>query len=491
MLRLEVRNAAVPIEKKPSWIKTRLRTGPEYTELKSLVRAEGLHTVCEEAGCPNIFECWEDREATFLIGGDQCTRRCDFCQIDTGKPAAARPDEPRRVAESVQRWACATRRSPAWPATTSTTRVPGCTPRPSAQIHAAIPGCGVELLTPDFSGDPDLLAPGVRRRARGLRAQPRDGAADLPADPARLPLRALARGPREAHEAGLVTKSNLILGLGETRDEVAHALAGPARRRLRPRHDHPVPASVAAAPPGRALGQAGGVRRAARRGAGDRLRRRHVRPAGALLVPGRSALRRRPSRRADGRPAASRSLARPTTRSAGRERTHRPPRQGCATGQPRGRRMRPVRFAAEGWLQVVDKFAPRPANAGRLTQSDGRSPCHQATRGAADRLASASATPRSSSSSGWSPRCPRRHPARRDGRRADVVIIFGQSPEAQYEMIEGQPGAAAAIMENMRGGWTVTPAVHGQPQLDVVHRVGRAARASCSSARASPAGSGR
>src|SRR5215469_13217387 len=84
MLRLEARNAQTPIEKKPPWIKTRLRTGPNYTEIKGLVRAEGLHTVCEEAGCPNIFECWEDREATFLIGGDQCTRRCDFCQIATG-----------------------------------------------------------------------------------------------------------------------------------------------------------------------------------------------------------------------------------------------------------------------------------------------------------------------------------------------------------------------------------------------------------------------
>src|SRR3712207_8213889 len=78
-----------------------LKTGPEYTELKSLVRREGLHTVCEEAGCPNIYECWEDREATFLIGGDQCTRRCDFCQIDTGKPAEFDADEPRRAAESV------------------------------------------------------------------------------------------------------------------------------------------------------------------------------------------------------------------------------------------------------------------------------------------------------------------------------------------------------------------------------------------------------
>ncbi|MDH4354000.1 MAG: lipoyl synthase, partial [Actinomycetota bacterium] len=87
LLRLEVRNAEVPIERKPPWIRTTLRTGPEYTQIRELVRSEGLHTVCEEAACPNIYECWEDREATFLIGGDQCTRRCDFCQIDTGRPA--------------------------------------------------------------------------------------------------------------------------------------------------------------------------------------------------------------------------------------------------------------------------------------------------------------------------------------------------------------------------------------------------------------------
>src|SRR5258708_15567005 len=101
MLRLEARNSQTPIERKPPWIKTRLRTGPEYTAMKQLVRREGLHTVCEEAGCPNIFECWEDREATFLIGLDQCTRRCDFCQIATGRPEPLDTDEPRRVAESL------------------------------------------------------------------------------------------------------------------------------------------------------------------------------------------------------------------------------------------------------------------------------------------------------------------------------------------------------------------------------------------------------
>lgn len=101
MLRLEVRNAQTPIERKPEWIKTRAKMGPEYTKMQALVKSEGLHTVCQEAGCPNIYECWEDREATFLIGGDQCTRRCDFCQIDTGKPEALDRDEPRRVGESV------------------------------------------------------------------------------------------------------------------------------------------------------------------------------------------------------------------------------------------------------------------------------------------------------------------------------------------------------------------------------------------------------
>src|ERR1017187_3707040 len=157
LLRLEARNSQTPIERKPPWIKTRLRTGPAYTELKSLVKREGLHTVCEEAGCPNIFECWEDREATFLIGGDQCTRRCDFCQIATGKPAPLDTDEPRRVAESVAtmglRYATVTGVARddlddggAW-----------WSAQPCREIHAAIPGCGVELLIPDFNARGDRL----------------------------------------------------------------------------------------------------------------------------------------------------------------------------------------------------------------------------------------------------------------------------------------------------------------------------------------------
>jgi len=224
MLRLEARNAQTPIEKKPPWIKTRLRTGPAYTELKGLVRAEGLHTVCEEAGCPNIFECWEDREATFLIGGDQCTRRCDFCQIDTGKPLPLDRDEPRRVAESVAtmglRYATVTGVARddlddggAW--------LYGQTCR---EIHAAVPGCGVELLVPDFNAVDAQLAEVLDARpevfAHNLETVPRIFRRIRPGFRYERSLAVL----RTAHEAGLVTKSNLILGLGEERDEIVPAM---------------------------------------------------------------------------------------------------------------------------------------------------------------------------------------------------------------------------------------------------------------------------
>jgi lipoyl synthase len=224
LLRLEVRNSQTPIEKKPPWIKTRAKMGPEYRELKSLVKREGLHTVCEEAGCPNIFECWEDREATFLIGGDQCTRRCDFCQIDTGKPAALDRLEPRRVAESVQamglRYATVTGVARddlddggAW-LYAETVR----------QIHRLNPGTGVELLIPDFNADPDQLAEVFGSRpevlAHNLETVPRIFKSIRPAFRYERSLAVLTA----AREAGLVTKSNLILGMGETPEEVGAAL---------------------------------------------------------------------------------------------------------------------------------------------------------------------------------------------------------------------------------------------------------------------------
>src|SRR5699024_7386766 len=151
-----------PIEQKPAWAKAKASIGPAFTELKSLVRDAGLNTVCEEAGCPNIFECWEDREATFLIGGEQCTRRCDFCQIDTGKPADFDADEPRRVADSVRRmglrYSTITGVARDDLADGGAWRYAETVRRIHAIEHADGAGTGVELLIPDFDSADDQLA---------------------------------------------------------------------------------------------------------------------------------------------------------------------------------------------------------------------------------------------------------------------------------------------------------------------------------------------
>ncbi|RAS63037.1 lipoic acid synthetase [Lentzea atacamensis] len=224
LLRLEVRNSQTPIEKKPSWIKTRAKMGPEYRELKGLVKREGLHTVCEEAGCPNIYECWEDREATFLIGGEQCTRRCDFCQIDTGKPADLDRDEPRRVAESVQ--AMGLRYSTVTGVARDDLADGGAWlyAETVRQIHEMNPGTGVELLIPDFNAVPEQLAEVFGSRpevlAHNLETVPRIFKRIRPAFRYERSLEVITK----AREFGLVTKSNLILGMGETPEEVTEAL---------------------------------------------------------------------------------------------------------------------------------------------------------------------------------------------------------------------------------------------------------------------------
>ena len=224
LLRIEARNAAVPIERKPEWIKTRANMGPEYTKLRSLVVREGLHTVCQEAACPNIFECWEDREATFLIGGERCTRRCDFCNIDTGKPEPLDRDEPRRVAESVRSMELR------YATITGVTR--DDLPDEGAwlyaetirAVHELNPGTGVEILTPDFSGKPHLLNEVFETRpevfAHNLETVPRIFKEIRPAFRYDRSLDVIS----QAQAFGLVTKSNLILGMGETREEVTQAL---------------------------------------------------------------------------------------------------------------------------------------------------------------------------------------------------------------------------------------------------------------------------
>lgn len=224
LLRVEARNAAVPVDRKPEWIRAELNIGPEYVSLKKDVHAKGLHTVCEEAGCPNIFECWEDREASFLIGGSQCTRRCDFCQIDTGKPQPLDPTEPLKVAESIRemqlRYATVTgvarddlEDGGAW-LYAETVR----------KVHELNPNTGIELLIPDFNGDPDALdqivesAPEVY--AHNVETVPRIFKRIRPAFRYERSLEVI----RYAKDRGLITKSNLILGMGETREEISEAL---------------------------------------------------------------------------------------------------------------------------------------------------------------------------------------------------------------------------------------------------------------------------
>ena len=224
LLRIEARNSLIPIERKPEWIKTKLKTGPEYLQIADLVKSEGLHTVCQSAGCPNIFECWEDREATFLIGGDQCTRRCDFCQIDTGKPVDLDRDEPRRVAESVKsmqlRYATVT-------GVARDDLPDGGTwlyAETIRQIHEVVPGCGVEMLAPDFDGKPELLDEVFQSRpevfAHNIETVPRIFKRIRPGFRYERSLEVITA----ARDFGLVTKSNLILGMGEEISEVHQAL---------------------------------------------------------------------------------------------------------------------------------------------------------------------------------------------------------------------------------------------------------------------------
>jgi lipoic acid synthetase len=224
LLRVERRNAATPVERKPEWIRAKVRIGPEFVQLKQLVKKQGLHTVCEEAGCPNIFECWEDKEATFLIGGSECSRCCAFCQIDTGRQSPVDLLESAKVARSVAamqlRYATVTGVARddlddegIW-LYAETVR----------KIHELNPGTGVELLVPDFSGHPAHIqaicdsAPEVF--AHNLETVPRIFQRIRPAFRYERSLDVIT----QARELGMVTKSNLILGLGETRGEVSGTL---------------------------------------------------------------------------------------------------------------------------------------------------------------------------------------------------------------------------------------------------------------------------
>ena len=224
LLRVEARNAETPIERKPEWIRTTAKMGPEFTAIHSMVKGQGLHTVCQEAGCPNIFECWEDREATFLIGGDTCTRRCDFCDIATGRPQPLDEGEPLRVAESVRTMGLR------YSTVTGVARddlpdgAAGLYAETIRRIHELNPNTGVEILPPDFGARPELVGQVFDARpevfAHNLETVPRIFRRIRPAFTYDKSLRVLSM----AREAGLVTKSNLILGMGEEDHEVDAAI---------------------------------------------------------------------------------------------------------------------------------------------------------------------------------------------------------------------------------------------------------------------------
>lgn len=214
-------------QRRPTWLKVPPRKGPEYHALKRLMRTQSLHTVCEEAHCPNIGECWGQRTATFLILGDICTRACRFCNVESGRPAPPDPDEPRRVAEAVQ--ALGLRHA----VITSVTR--DDLPDGGAsffaevirQVRALQPGCTVEVLIPDFRGAsgplqivmdarPDILNHNIETVPRLFgRVQPRNRYT--------WSLAVLTEAKRLW--PGVITKSGLMVGLGETVEEVVAVMA--------------------------------------------------------------------------------------------------------------------------------------------------------------------------------------------------------------------------------------------------------------------------
>ena len=224
--RLTVVGVPTVAERKPSWIKRQVPlAGPNYRDLKQTMRTLDLHTVCEEAGCPNIHECWEDRDATVLIGGPDCTRRCGFCEIATGKPKEYDTEEPVRVADAIERMGLN------FAVVTGVARddlpdgAAWLYAETCRQIKARLPHCGVELLIDDFRGaeeplrmvlaaKPEVLAHNLetpRRLFRHVRPGFRyDRSLEL-----------LDRARRWSDSA---TKSNLMLGMGETEDEVIEAM---------------------------------------------------------------------------------------------------------------------------------------------------------------------------------------------------------------------------------------------------------------------------
>jgi len=216
-------NTVVPIDRaRPAWLKVRLPTGPTYENLRRLMRSKELHTVCEEAHCPNMAECWGAGTATFMILGDTCTRSCGFCAVKTGRPGGVDADEPRRVGEAVAQMALG------HAVVTSVNRDE--LPDGGAEIFADTireirrqsPATTVEVLIPDFVGRPESLDAVLAARPEilnhNVETVPRLYPRVRPQARYERSLEVLRRTKQRAPD--LVCKSGIMVGLGETRDEV-------------------------------------------------------------------------------------------------------------------------------------------------------------------------------------------------------------------------------------------------------------------------------
>ena len=215
-----------PSSRRPPWLKVRLKTGPNYMELKSLMRKMSLNTVCEEANCPNIFECWQNRTATFMILGDVCTRACRFCAVTSGKPTWNDPLEPERVARAVEKM----RLSHVVITSVARDDLPDGGASAFAQTISRTrdrnPDTRIEVLIPDFGGsessldtvlaaEPDILNHNIETVAR-LQKVVRSRATYERS--LQLLERAKAKSPDK------LTKSGIMLGVGEEVEEVIHTM---------------------------------------------------------------------------------------------------------------------------------------------------------------------------------------------------------------------------------------------------------------------------
>ncbi len=219
-------HGSAPRGKKPEWLKVRVEHGEHYREIKGIMRGLDLHTVCEEARCPNIYECWNQRTATFMILGDMCTRACRFCAVKWGRPTHLDREEPKRVAAAVK--AMGLRHAVITSVTRDELGDGGASifAETIQEIRAVLPECGVEVLIPDFGGNPDALrmvieakpdvlnhnVETVRRLFRQIQ----------PWDSYDVTLELLQRA--KEMDPDVLTKSGLMVGLGESRQELVEVM---------------------------------------------------------------------------------------------------------------------------------------------------------------------------------------------------------------------------------------------------------------------------